>query len=70
MANLEAWLGKAVSLFCGGLMIWGVIIARKGKGKIGGIMITCGGVLLVVGNVAPGIVNWLIASARDAGLLK
>jgi TonB family protein len=70
LANLEVWLTKAGNLLCWGLMIWGVIIARKGKGKVGGILITCGGVLLIVVGLAAPVINRMIASARNAGLLK
>jgi hypothetical protein len=70
LANIEVWLKKGGYLLSWGLMIWGVIIAREGKGKTGAKLITCGGVLLMALGPVISVINWLIASARDAGLLN
>lgn len=61
-ALVENWLSIIIKVFAVGLMIWAAK-ARKSK------LVAWSSCLFVVGSIAPGIINWLIASARDAGLL-
>ena len=77
LANLEALLNilansseiVGIQVF-GGFFMAGVILNVKGKTKPGSILI-CVAIFSLVGGLAtPGIINWLIASARDANLFS
>lgn len=79
LANLEALLniicnlGEMVGLFIGAALVVagtaGAIIGGKQR-WIGFLIIGVGVVTFVGGLALPGIINWLVASARDAGLFS
>ncbi len=79
LANLEALLniicnlGEMVGLFIGAALVVagtaGAIIGGKQR-WIGFLIIGVGVVSFVGGLALPGIINWLVASARDAGLFS
>ncbi len=79
LANLEALLniicnlGEMVGLFIGAALVVagtaGAIIGGKQR-WIGFLIIGVGVVAFVGGLALPGIINWLVASARDAGLFS
>lgn len=79
LANLEALLniicnlGEMVGLFIGAALIVagtaGAIIGGKQR-WIGFLIIGVGLFAFVGGLALPGLINWLVASARDAGLFN
>ena len=79
LANLEALLNiiangtEILGLHFGAtLLVAGSFVAaiRKNKRWIGGVLGGCGVLSMVFGLAIPGIINWLVASARDANLFS
>lgn len=81
LANLEALL----NIFANGVEILGiafgapacllvpvglVLVWMKGKRLIGTAMIIVGPTIVILGVATPGLINWLVASARDAGIFN
>lgn len=81
LANLEALL----NIIANGLEILGIVFGAptcllvpvglvlvwmNGKRLIGAAMIIVGPTIVILGVATPGIINWLVASARDAGMFN
>lgn len=77
LANLEALLNiiangteiMALSV-AGNLFVAGLILCCKSRGKPGIALLVAAPAFAVFGLAAPGIINWLVASARDANLFS
>jgi len=82
LANLEALLNilangvEILGVAVGGpLCLFGVpagiiLLFFKGKRWFGAILLVLGPIILGFGLATPGIINWLVASARDGGLFN
>ncbi|MBS1989779.1 MAG: hypothetical protein JSS83_04625 [Cyanobacteria bacterium SZAS LIN-3] len=64
LMNIVAYSGLAGSILLGGYMIQSV--RSREQGRLKGV--TLGVSIMLLGLMLPGAINWLVASARDAGL--
>lgn len=64
LLNIVAYSGLAGSILLGGYMIRSV--SSREQGRLKGV--TLGISIMLLGLMLPGAINWLVASARDAGL--
>ena len=77
LANLEALLNIIANgteimgmSSCGSFFISGIILCFKSKVKPGLFVIGLGVFVGIIAVATPGIINWLVASARDANLFS
>lgn len=77
LANLEALLNiiaNGVEILCiaigGPVLIGGFVTLIARRNCFGVVMIGVGSSMVTFGLAFPGILNWLVASARDAGLFS
>lgn len=65
--GMGAGVVTAISLFTSGVI---VMIMRQTKKWLGGILIAWSVIALIGGIMTPGVLNWFMASAKDANLFE
>lgn len=66
LLNLETNLGEIIAIARGLFLLAAALMSGKRKSK----PLALGLILIVIGLAIPGIINWIIANARDADLFK